>query len=372
MIPYGKQSLDEEDIKEVIEVLRSDFLTTGPKIDEFEEKFANYVGSKYAVVVSSGTAALHLACLTAGLKKDDELITSPNTFVASSNCALYCGAKPVFVDVNDQGLINESEIETKINNRTKIIIPVHYSGLPCNMERIREIATKHNLVIIADASHALGARYKGSIIGDCKYSDMTIFSFHPVKHITTGEGGMITTNSKELYEKLRMLRTHGITKNLDKCKNEPDGLWYYEMQFLGFNYRITDLQCALGISQLDKIDYFIEERKKIAQRYDQSFKDMNIETIKGDSVYHLYIIKCKDAKERLELFNYLREKGILCQVHYIPVYWQPYYQKLGYKKGICPKAERFYERIISLPIYPRLTGEEQLRVIKEIGDFYVR
>jgi UDP-4-amino-4,6-dideoxy-N-acetyl-beta-L-altrosamine transaminase len=378
MITYGRHIIDEEDIKVVVETLKSDFLTTGPKIQEFEKNFANYVDVKYAVAVSSGTAALHLACLAANLKNGDELITSPMTFAASANCALYCGAKPVFVDIKEEnGLINENLIEEKITSKTKIIIPVHYTGLSCNMEKIEEVADRHNLIVIEDACHALGAEYKNTKIGDCTYSDMAVFSFHPVKHITTGEGGMITTNSGEFYKKLIMLRNHGITKELDKLLNKKEGSWFYEMQELGYNYRITDLQCALGISQLNKIKIFVELRRKIAKKYDEAFKDINdVETIEqpeeNKNAYHLYVIRVKNKETRLNLFNYLKENDIFCQVHYIPVHWHPYYQKLGYKRENCPKAREFYERIISLPIYPSLKNDEQEKVIKIIKDFYAR
>jgi UDP-4-amino-4,6-dideoxy-N-acetyl-beta-L-altrosamine transaminase/pseudaminic acid cytidylyltransferase len=375
IIPYGQQTIGKTDVKAVVDVLNSEFLTTGPKVAEFEKKFSLFVGARYAIAVSSGTAALHLACLAAGLKHGDELITSPMTFAASANCALYCGARPVFVDIKEEnGLIDERLIEKKITSRTKIIIPVHYTGLPCDMKKIKAIAKRHNITIIEDACHALGSEYKGTKIGDCAYSDMVMFSFHPVKHITTGEGGMITTNSKELYEKLLMLRTHGITKDPDKLLNKNGDPWYYEMQELGFNYRITDFQCALGISQLRKVEGFIKKRISIAKKYDKAFSgNRNIEIVKPPSGYinthHLYIIKVKDGETRLGLFSYLKEKNILCQVHYIPVYWHPYYQKLGYKKGICPRAEKFYERIISIPIYPGLKNEEQKRVIGIINDF---
>ncbi|MBT3297535.1 UDP-4-amino-4,6-dideoxy-N-acetyl-beta-L-altrosamine transaminase [archaeon] len=367
-ISYGKQTISEEDVQEVVKTLQSEFLTCGPKVKEFEVKFADYVGSKYAVAVSNGTAALHLACLSVGLKKDDELITSPITFAASANCALYCGAKPVFVDVDENGLIDANKIENKITEKTKIIIPVHYTGLSCNLEKIKEIANRHNLIIIEDACHALGAKYNDYNIGDCKFSDMACFSFHPVKHITTGEGGIITTNSKEIYDKLLVLRHHGIVKDSNQFINQNEGPWYHEIQELGFNYRITDFQCALGMSQLNKIDSFVNKRREIAKKYDFAFKEsQGIEIIKENenlfNSYHLYVIKVKDKFVRLSLFNYLRDNNVFCQVHYIPVYWHPYYQKIGYKRGLCPIAESFYERIISLPVYPNLGENDQDKVI---------
>jgi len=374
-IPYGKQEVSEDDIQEVTKVLKSDFLTTGPKVKEFEEKIAEYVGAKYAVAVANGTAALHLACLAAGLSAGEEVITTPMTFAASANCALYCGARPIFVDINEQGLIDENKIEEKITDKTRIILPVHYTGLPCNMERIKEIADKHNLIVIEDACHALGGKYKDSKIGNCEYSDMAVFSFHPVKHITTGEGGMITTNSEELYEALKTLRNHGMVKDPDKLLDKTQGPWFYEIQKLGFNYRLTDLQCALGISQMSKIDGFIEKRREIAKRYAEFFEDFEeVNAIKEKEFqfnpYHLYVVKVKDETKRRGLFEHLKENEILCQVHYIPVYWHPNYQKLGYEKGMCPAAEDFYERIISLPIYPKLSKEEQERVIQKIEDYF--
>lgn len=374
-IPYGKQKIDKKDISAVSSVLKSDFLTTGPKVSEFEERFAQFVGTKYAVAVSNGTAALHLSCLAAGLKENQELITSPMTFAASANCALYCGAKPVFVDIKENGLIDEELIEKNITSKTKIIIPVHLGGLPCDMKKIRAIARKHKLIVVEDACHAIGSRYLNSKIGDCTYSDMAVFSFHPVKHITTGEGGMITTNSKTLYKKLLLLRTHGVIKDPKELINKKEGPWFYEMQELGFNYRLTDFQCALGISQLSKVTKFIKKRMEIAKVYDKAFsKIKGIDVIKPQegkiNAYHLYIIKTKDSKTRLNLFNLLRERGVLCQVHYIPVYWHPYYQRLGYKKGICPKAEEFYNRIISIPMYYGLERGEQNKVINTIEDFF--
>jgi len=378
MIPYGKQTIDEDDIKAVVETLKSDFLTTGPKVKEFEEKFAACVGANYAVAVSSGTAALHVACLAAELKSGDELITSPITFSASANCALYCRAKPMFADIKkENGLIDENLIEAKINSRTRIIVPVHYAGLPCEMEKIKGIADKHNLIVVEDACHALGARYRNSKIGDCKYSDMAVFSFHPVKHITTGEGGIITTNSPELYQKLLLFRTHGITKEPDKLLNKEEGPWFYEIQELGYNYRITDIQCALGISQLRKLDKFVGRRREIARKYDEAFSKMSDieiinETESKKSSYHLYVIKVKDKDTRLNVFNYLKKNDVLCQVHYIPVHWHPYYQKLGYEKEDCPEAGGFYDRIISLPIFPGLKNEEQDKIINLIKKYYER
>jgi UDP-4-amino-4,6-dideoxy-N-acetyl-beta-L-altrosamine transaminase len=375
MINYGKQTIDEEDIKAVIEVLKSDFLTSGPKVKEFEEKFAKYVGAKYGVAVSNGTAALHLSCLAAGLQENEELITSPMTFAASANCALYCRAKPVFVDIDEKtGLIDENKIEEKITNKTKIILPVHYAGFPCNLKKIKEIADKYNLFVIEDACHALGAKYYNSKIGDCAYSDMSVFSFHPVKHITTGEGGMITTNSEVFYKKLLSLRNHGFVSS-ENLINKTEGPWHREIHDLGFNYRITDFQCALGISQLKKIDEFVKKRKEIAKKYYEALSNNEeIEIIKEDknnlNSYHLYVIKVKDSKTRLDLFNYLKQNNVFCQIHYIPVNHNPYYKKkFSYKKGNFSETEKFYERIISLPIYPDLK-EEQNKVIELICDFF--
>lgn len=374
MIPYGKQFLDNLDIKAVVDALKSDFLTTGPRVKEFEDAFAANIGSKYAVAVSNGTAALHLACLASGLKAGEKSITSPITFAASANCALYCGAKPAFADIDEDGLIDPQLVKKAISKKTKVIIPVDYSGIPCELDAIREIADEKGLTVIEDAAHALGAKYKKTVIGDCTYSDMTIFSFHPVKHITTGEGGMVTTNSKELCERLRLIRSHGITKDPKKI-SDKEGPWHQEMQELGFNYRLTDIQCALGISQLKKLPSFMKKRLAIAKRYDEAFKgNENIAIYEGAkdllNAYHLYVIKVKDSTTRLRLFNALKSKGILCQVHYLPVYLHPYYGGLGYKEGCCPKAERFYERILSLPMYPALADEEQYRVIESVNGFF--
>jgi dTDP-4-amino-4,6-dideoxygalactose transaminase len=275
----------------------------------------------------------------------------------------------VFVDVNKQGLIDETKIESQINSKTKIIIPVHYAGFPCNLNQIKRIAKKYNLIVVEDACHALGAKYKESMIGDCSYSNMTVFSFHPVKHITTGEGGMITTNSKKLYHRLLSFRSHGITKDPKQCLNKPDGRWYQEMQLLGHNYRLTDIQAALGISQLKRVGQFVKKRKKIAQVYNQTFKNnKNIEIIEENkdqkSSYHLYPIRVKNQKIKLKLFNYLISKNISPQVHYIPIYLHPYYQKLGYKKRICPNAENYYKREISIPMFFSLDSKTQKFIIK--------
>ena len=372
-IPYGTQNIGKEDIDAVVSVLKSDFLSTGPKIQEFENKFAKYVGSKYAVAVSSGTAALHCACLAAGIKKEDEVITTPMTFVATSNVILYCGAKPVFVDINPKTFnIDETLIEKQITSKTKAIILVHFAGQPCEMDKIREIAQKHNLIIIEDAAHALGGEYKGMKIGTI--GDMTTFSFHPVKHITTGEGGMITTDSEALYRKLLIYRNHGITRNEDEFVNSKDGNWYYEQIELGYNYRLTDFQSALGIVQLDKMDYSLVRRNEIVSMYRNGLKEIKEieipeESINGKSAWHIYIVKIKDKKiNRKIVFDELRKRNIGVNVHYIPVYLNPYYKKLGYKKGLCPNAEKIYEQIITLPLHPKMTNEDVKYVIESIKD----
>jgi len=372
-IPYGRQSINEDDIKAVEEVLKSDFLTTGPKIAEFERKFADYVGAKYAVAVSNGTAALHIACMAAGIGKGDEVITTPITFAASANCALYCGATPVFADIDPVTYnISPESVESHVTERTKAIIPVHYTGQTCDMDAIHKIADKYNLIVIEDAAHAVGAEYKGKKIGSL--SDMTEFSFHPVKHITCGEGGIVTTNREDLYEKLKLFRTHGITRE-EKFLHKVDGPWYYEQIDLGYNYRITDIQATLGISQLGRIDKFLEKRKKIAAKYDEAFRDFNgIEIPKqaeySNSAYHLYVIKV-DKSIRKALFEYLRANNIGVNVHYIPVYTFPYYREHGYENVKCENAEKLYESIISIPIYYDLSDEEQDYVIDKIKEFMI-
>jgi UDP-4-amino-4,6-dideoxy-N-acetyl-beta-L-altrosamine transaminase len=367
-IPYGRQWIDEDDIQAVVETLRSDYLTTGPKVEEFEQCVADYLGAKYAVAVSNGTAALHVACLAAGIGEGDEVITSPITFVASANCALYCGAIPVFADINpDTYNIDPEEIRSKITPRTKAIIPVHFTGQPCAMDEILAIAKEYNLIVIEDACHALGADYKGQMIGTL--SDMTVLSFHPVKHITTGEGGMILTESKETYERLKLFRTHGITRQtsqLEVC----EGPWYYEQQVLGYNYRITDIQCALGISQMRKIDSFVARRKELAARYDQAFQGLDGIRIPYQAEgchnsWHLYVIQVL-KQDRKEVFEGLTARNIGVNVHYIPVHTQPYYREHGYAEVVCPNAELVYSRFISLPMYAKLTDEEQDYVIEQV------
>jgi len=371
-IPYGKQWIDDNDIKAVEEVLRSDYLTTGPKIAEFEEKLTKITGAKYAVAIANGTAALHAACFAAGVEDGDEIITTPITFAASANAAIYCGGRPVFADIDTQTYnIDPEDIKRKITAKTKAIIPVHYTGQPCDMDSIMSIAKEHGLTIIEDAAHAIGAKYKGKSIGSI--SDMTTFSFHPVKQITTGEGGAITTNDENLYEKLSMFRAHGITRNSSKL-NKNEGPWYYEQQFLGYNYRITDIQAALGISQLSKLDMFVGKRKEYVKLYNEAFAEVEDIIIpeqlsKTESSWHLYIIQLKLEKlkaGRKEIFQELIHAGIGVNVHYIPVYYHPYYRSLGYKKGVCPNAEKLYERIITLPLYPAMEIEDVEYVIKAV------
>jgi len=371
-IPYGKHWLDKKDIEEVIKVLSSNWITQGPKIKEFEEALCKYTEAKYAVAVSSGTAGLHLACLAAGIEEGDEVITSPITFVASANCILYCRAKPVFADIQEDTVnIDPKEIKRRLTKKTKAIIPVHFAGHPCDLEEIHQIAKKHNLIVIEDACHALGAEYKGTKIGSCKYSDMTVFSFHPVKSITTGEGGAVLTNNKRLYEKLIILRHHGITKERRKFIKRSEGEWYYEMQMLGFNYRITDFQCALGINQLRKLDRFIEKRREIVEIYRKELSTIDDIILPKErsyvkSAWHIYCIRVNNSATRKDVFKRLRNYGIGVQVHYIPIHFQPYYKNLGYKEGDCPGAEEYYKRAITLPLYPTLGIKEVKFIIQKI------
>lgn len=368
-IPYATQWIDDEDINSVISALRSPYLTQGPIVEQFEKALASYCGSKYAVALNSGTSALHAACHAAGIKDGGEAITSPITFAASANSVLYCGGKVVFVDVQEDTVnIDPKEIKRNVTKKTKAVIPVHFAGHPCDMKEIQEIAKEHGLSVIEDAAHALGATYKGPKIGSCKYSDMTVLSFHAVKHITTGEGGAVLTNDPGLYEKLLMFRTHGITRDKEKLTNKNEGPWHYEMQDLGFNYRITDFQCALGISQLKRLDRFISRRREIFDMYNKAFKTVegiNIPVEKADSrsPWHIYVIR---VNSRGSMFASLREKGILVNVHYMPVYLHPYYKELGYARGLCPKAEEYYSQAITLPLYPKMTNEDVEYVIDAV------
>jgi UDP-4-amino-4,6-dideoxy-N-acetyl-beta-L-altrosamine transaminase len=371
-INYGKQSIDRDDLKAVAEVLKSDFLTQGPKVEEFEKAICKYTGAKYCLAVSNGTAALHLAVLALQVKQGSEGITSPNTFVASSNALVYGGLKPVFADIDERTYnIDPDQIKKKLTAKTKVIVPVHFAGQSADMKQISKIAKAKKLCVIEDASHAIGSYYEdGTRVGNCKYSDLTIFSFHPVKTITTGEGGAITTNDKSLYERLLLLRTHGITKDPKELSKNP-GPWYYEMQALGFNCRLTDFQSALGISQLKKLNRFIKKRRAIIARYNKAFSKLqNIivpyELPSLKSCFHLYVVKINFNKlkiSRVQIMQQLKQAGIGTQVHYIPVHLQPYYRKnYGYKKGDFPVAEQYYEQCLSLPLYPKMT-DAQVRLI---------
>lgn len=365
-IQYGRQSIDEDDIQAVVDVLRGDYLTTGPNVANFEKAVCEYTGAKYAVAISNGTAALHAACFAAGIGPGDEVITTPITFAASSNCVLYCGGTPVFADIKpDTYNIDPEDVRRKITDRTKAIIVVHFTGQPCEMEEIHAIAKEYGLLVIEDAAHALGADYKGTKIG--ALSDMTTFSFHPVKHITTGEGGMIMTNDEKLYEKLMLFRSHGITRD-EKLMTRNEGGWYYQQLDLGYNYRITDIQCALGVSQMKKLDRFVARRREFVARYNEAFaSEANIvcpiQAEGCNNSWHLYVVKVPNRKE---LYDKLKEAGINANVHYIPVYKHPYYQENGYADVCCPNAEELYAHMISLPLYPDLTNEEQDYVIEQV------
>lgn len=379
-IPYGRQSIDKSDINAVSGVLRSSWMTQGPKVSEFEEALARYCGARYAVAVSSGTAALHLACLAAGLKEGDEAVTTPVTFLATPNSVFYAGAKPVFADIDYETVnISPAEIKKRITRKTKAVLPVHFAGLPCNMKEISAIAKKNKLTVIEDACHALGAEYssggKWIKVGSCRHSDMAVFSFHPVKTIALGEGGAITTNSRKIYEKLLALRSHGTYK--DK-KTAAEGSWYYEMRDFGFNYRLTDIQCSLGISQLGKIDRFLGRRKRIASAYNKAFGEMGelirvpeVESSEKKHAWHLYLLRLnlkKLSSSRKKVFDSLRRKGIDVQVHYIPVSRQPFYRKKGYGKEKYISSEKYYKETISLPIYPGLKDQQLKYVIKTVKD----
>jgi len=397
-VPYGRQWIDEDDIQAVVGVLRSDRLTQGPKIEEFENALAEYCKAKYAVAVNSATSALHIACIAAEVVSGDEVITSSITFVASANCAVYCNAKPVFADIDPKTYnIDPMEIEKKINSHTRAIIPVHFAGQSCDMESIYKIIKKKEeefnkkIFIIEDACHALGSIYKNKKVGDCTFSDMTVMSFHPVKHITTGEGGAVLTNDETLYKKLKRLKSHGITFNPKEFVNNDLALqslnsggikpllnpWYYEQTDLGYNYRLTDIQCALGLSQLKKLDIFRKRRREIVNKYNAAFRDAKFvhipcEDDKCNSNFHLYVLLFDFEKigiERARLMLELKSKGIQTQVHYIPVYLQPFYQKhFGTKWGDCQNAEHYYQRCLSMPLFPAMADQDVERVVEEINN----
>lgn len=381
-IGYGHQYIDNADIQAVVDVLKSEFLTCGPKIEETEAKLCETTGAKYAVLIANGTAALHAAVYAAGIGPGDEVITTPITFAASANCALYCGGKPVFADINaDTYNIDPDDIERKITNKTKAVVAVDFTGQAVEIDEIRKICNKNNLIFIEDAAHSLGTKYKGKPVGSL--ADMTEFSFHPVKTCTAGEGGAITTNADELYKKLVLFRTHGITRVQNWMDKETEGGWYYQQVALGYNYRMTDIQAALLSSQLDKLDMFAKRRKEIVKRYDEAFRavpeiKVQREIPESDTVRHLYIIQLNAEMlkcGRREVFDALQAEGIGVNVHYIPVYSFPYYQKIGYKMGSCPNAERLYERIISIPLFYSMSDEDQEKVIeavKKVINYYKR
>ena len=374
MIPYSRQTIDEDDIQAVADSLRSDWLTTGPCVDAFEQAFAARVGARYAVAVSSGTAGLHLACLAANVGPGSECVTSPITFAATANAALYCDSRPVFADVCPDTInIDPAQVEKRISPRTRALLPVHFAGHACDMDALGELARRHNLVVIEDACHALGASTPDGTVGDCAHSDMTVFSTHAVKAIATGEGGVVTTNDPALHERLRLLRSHGITRDPDRLLDDEGG-WYYEMQGLGFNYRIADAACALGHSQLKKLDGFIARRREIAARYNRVFAAVPglrvpVERPGHRSAYHLYAIRFAGATSdaRRQAFDRLRAAGLGVNVHYLPVYRQPYYRDtLGYPQETCPHAEAYYREAVSIPLYPTLTEAHIQTVIEAV------
>lgn len=379
-IGYGHQYIDEADIEAVCRVLRSDFLTCGPDITELEKKLCDLTGAKYAVLCSNGTAALHIACMAAGVEEGDEVITTPITFAASANCALYCGATPVFADINDKTYnLDPKEAEAKITDKTKAIVAVDFTGQAVELDRFKDICKKNNLILIEDAAHSIGTSYKGKMVGSI--ADMTTFSFHPVKTVTGGEGGAVLTNNEEYYRKLLLYRAHGITRDESLMVNKPHGPWYYEQVALSTNYRMTDIQAALISSQLNKLDAFSKRRKEIVARYNEAFSKMpeivvQEEIPESDTTRHLYILRIRPDKLKIgrkEFFEAMAAENIGCNVHYIPVYWHPFYERLGYKKGECPKAEKLYEEMMSLPLFYSMTDGDVTDVIaavQKIVDYY--
>lgn len=400
---YGHQCLDEEDYQAVLDVLKSDYLTCGPKIEELERRLCEITGAKYAVAVSNGTAALHIACLAAGVGEGDEVITTPITFAASANCALYCGAKPVFADINEKTYnIDPESVRAHVTERTKAVVAVDYTGQSTQLDELLEICREHGLLLITDGAHSIGTKYKGRPTGSV--ADMTTFSFHPVKTVTSGEGGAVTTNDPKLYERLSLFRTHGITRNAAlmreyaEAQDKKDqqsaadqgsngqgtkGSWYYEQLELGYNYRMTDIQAGLLISQLSKLDRFKMRRREIVKKYDEAFAKIpqvivQEEIPESDTTRHLYILRINPEKltiDRKQFFEALGAENVCCNVHYIPVYYFPYYQKLGYRKGLCPKAEKLYEEIISLPLYYGMSDQDAdsvIRAVEKIAAYYAK
>ena len=381
-IYYGHHYIDEADIKAVCNVLQSDALTCGPKIAELEEKLCELTGAKYAVVCSNGTAALHMACMAAGVSAGDEVITTPITFAASANCALYCGAKPIFADINERTYnLDAAEVEKKITPASRAVVAVDYTGQAVELDRFQKLCREHGLVLIEDAAHSIGTSYKGKMIGSI--ADMTTFSFHPVKTVTGGEGGAVLTNREDYYQKLLLFRAHGITRDEKQLEHAPHGSWYYEQTALSTNYRMTDIQAALICSQLEKLERFSRRRKEIVARYDEAFLKIpqlivQEEIPESDTTRHLYILRIRPEQlkiDRKHFYDAMAAENIQCNVHYIPVYWHPYYEHLGYKRGECPKAEKLYEEMMSLPLYYSMTDEDVENVIEavqKIAAFYAK
>ena len=378
MIYYGRQSINEADIEAVVSVLHSDFLTQGPMIERFEKCVADYCGAKYAVAVTNATAALHIACKAAGLSPGDTLWTSPITFVASANCGRYCGASVDFVDIDNVTYnMSADELEKKLmaGGHPKVVVPVHLAGQSCDMEKIYALSKRYSFTVLEDASHALGATYKDTRVGSCRYSDMSVFSFHPVKIITTGEGGMVLTNNKNLYEKLVLYRSHGITRDVCKMTKAADGPWYYQQIELGYNYRMTDIQAALGYNQMARLDMFVARRRQLAKRYDELLAELPLRTPKqsenSNSSWHIYIVRIDKScvnKSRTDIFEEMKKRDVTLNLHYIPVHLQPYYQAMGFHAGAFPMSEHYYEEAFTLPLYYELTDKEQDKVVQALKD----
>lgn len=379
-IYYGHQYVDDADVAAVVDVLKSDYLTCGPKIEELEKKLCEITGAKYCVVCSNGTAALHIACLAAGVGAGDEVITTPITFAASANCALYCGARPVFADINPETYnIDPESVKAVTTSKSKAVVAVDFTGQSVELDELVSHCHEHGMVLIEDGAHVIGTKYKGRPNGSI--ADMTTFSFHPVKTVTAGEGGAVMTNSEEFYKKLLLYRSHGITRDSSLMTQEPDGPWYYQMLDLGYNYRMTDIQAALLLSQLNKLEMFSKRRKEIVARYNEAFASMSElfvqkEIPESDTTRHLYILRIVPSKlriNRLQLFEALKAEGVVGNVHYIPTYYFPYYQKLGYKKGLCPNAEKLYDEMMSLPLYYGMSDEDVesvIEAVKKIVEWY--